>query len=79
MSECHLDIVGKINLGDYSKIHDYMGMVDTNDKVMITLDSSSIESSDIIYNILQNNNFNIDFKGGNKDGKLYITASRNKR
>ncbi|MFU0824366.1 hypothetical protein [Clostridium sp.] len=79
MSEYHLDIVGKINLSDYSKINDYMGMVDTNDKFTITFDNSSIERSDIIYSMLENNNFNIYSKGGNKDGKLYITASRNKR
>ncbi|QGU96547.1 hypothetical protein GOM49_16825 [Clostridium bovifaecis] len=79
MSEYHLDIIGRINLGDYSKIHDYMGIVDIDDKFTITFNNNSIESSDIIYNMLENNNFNVYSKGGNKDGKLYITASRSKR
>ncbi|MGY0373594.1 hypothetical protein [Clostridium sp. JNZ J1-5] len=79
MSEYKLDILGKINLSDYSKIDDYMGIVDVDDKFTITLNNESIENSDIIYNMLKNNNFNISSKGGSKDGKLRISAARNKR
>lgn len=79
MSDYRLDIVGEINLSDYSKIHDYMGMVDSDDKFIITLNDKSIENSEIIYNMLKDNNFYISTKGGNNDGKLYITAFRNKR
>lgn len=79
MSEYKLDILGKINLSDYSKIDDYMGIVDVDDKFTITLNNENVENSDIIYNMLKNNNFNISSKGGSKDGKLWISAARNKR
>ena len=36
MSEYRLDIVGDINLSDYSSIHDYMGIIEQNDKFTIT-------------------------------------------
>lgn len=78
MSEYKLDILSKINLGDYSKIHDYMGIVDVNDKFTITLSNESIENSDVIYDMLKNNNFHIYKEGENKDGKLWINAARNK-
>ncbi len=78
MSEYKLDILSKINLGDYSKIHDYMGIVDVNDKFTITLSNESIENSDVIYDMLKNNNFHIYQEGENKDGKLWINAARNK-
>lgn len=78
MSEYKLDIWSKINLSDYSKIHDYMGIVDVNDKFTITLNSESIENSEVIYSMLKNNNFNVHCKGGSPDGKLCITAARAK-
>jgi hypothetical protein len=78
MSEYKLDILSKISLGDYSKIHDYMGIVDVNDKFTITLNNESIENSDVIYDMLKNNNFNVHHEGGDKDGKLRINATRNK-
>lgn len=79
MSEYNLNIIGDIDLTDYSTIHDYMAIVDLDDKFTITFNNNSKESSEIICNMLKENNFNISYKGGSKNGKLYITASRNKR
>lgn len=79
MSEYKLDIIGKVNLSDYSKIYDYMGIVDVNDKFTITLNNDSVETSELIYNMLEKNDFSIYSKGGDESGKMSITASRNKR
>lgn len=78
MSQYCLKIMGKIDLSDYSKIYDYMGIVDVNDKFIVTLDNKSRENSDIIYSMLENNNFSISNKGGEEDGEIYITASKNR-
>ncbi len=79
MSEYHLDIMGDIDLSDYSKIHDYMAIVGEEDRFTITLCDESLKNSDIVYNMLKDNRFIINSKGGTKNGKLHITASRDKR
>lgn len=79
MSEYKLDIIGKVNLSDYSKIYDYIGIVDVNDKFTITLNNDSVETSELIYNMLEKNDFSIYSKGGDENGKISIAASRNKR
>lgn len=78
MSEYHLDILDNISLGDYSKLDDYMAIVGVNDKFVISLNKDSVKNANLIYNMLENNNFIINSKGGNEYGKLFITASRNK-
>lgn len=78
MSEYHLDILGNIALGDYSKLDDYMAIVGADDKFVISLTKDNLENVNVIYNMLENNNFIINSKGGNEYGKLFITASRNK-
>ncbi|MCY6960494.1 hypothetical protein [Clostridium brassicae] len=79
MSEYYLDILGKISLSDYSKIDDYMAIVGEEDNFIITFNNNSIDNSDIVYEMLGNNNFSVKYKGGEENGKLYISATRNKR
>ncbi|WMJ80280.1 hypothetical protein RBU49_15970 [Clostridium sp. MB40-C1] len=79
MSEYYLDILGKISLSDYSKIDDYMAIVGEEDNFIITFNDKSIDNSDIVYEMLGNNNFSVNYKGGEEHGKLYISATRNKR
>lgn len=79
MSEYDLEILGDLNLSDYSSIHDYMGLVNFNDKVTITLHPSNFNESNIICNMLVNSDFNVISEGGKNNDKYYITAQKKKK
>ncbi|WP_461207494.1 hypothetical protein [Clostridium sp. DL1XJH146] len=76
MYDYHLDINGEINLSDYSSLDDYLALVGDDDKFTITLDNEGLNSSEIICNLLQNNNFKIKSKGGNSCGGYKISATK---
>lgn len=76
MSEYRLDIVGDINLSDYSSIHDYMGIVEQNDKFTITSKIKSTEEMKILCKMLENNYFTIVAQGGGENGEYYITSQK---
>jgi len=76
MSEYRLDIVGDINLSDYSSIHDYMGIVEQNDKFTITSNIKSTEEKKILCKMLENNFFTIVEQGGSENGEYYITSQK---
>ena len=59
MSDYKMDIRGSLGLGEYSDIHDYMGIVDKNDNFTITLDTSNKQHINIITSMLKENDFNI--------------------
>ena len=42
MPDYRMDIKGKLGLGEYSDIYDYMGIVDKNDNFTITLDTPNL-------------------------------------
>ena len=48
MPDYRMDIKGKLGLGEYSDIYDYMGIVDKNDNFTITLDASNKQHINII-------------------------------
>ena len=72
MSEYQMNIIGKIDLGDYSSIYDYMAIVDKDDNIIITIDN--IENVNIIKQMLENNNFIVDTSTSEYNGKCYIKA-----
>jgi len=76
MSEYRLDIVGDINLSDYSSIHDYMGIIEHNDKFTITSKIKSKEEMKILCKMLENNFFTIVAQGGRENGEYYITSQK---
>ncbi|MGH4118946.1 hypothetical protein [Clostridium sp.] len=76
MSEYRLDIVGDIKLGDYSNIHDYMGIIQQNDKFTITSKMKSSEEVGILCKMLENNYFTIVEQGDMKNGQYSITSQR---
>jgi hypothetical protein len=76
MSEYRLDIVGDINLSDYSSIHDYMGIIEQNDKFTITSKMNNSEEMEILCKMLENNYFTIIKQGGKENGEYYITAQK---
>ncbi len=76
MSEYRLEVNGTIGLSDYSNINDYMGIIGEDDKLTITIGTGETHNVDIISNILSRNGFQVAFKGGNDDGKYYISAFR---
>lgn len=78
MPDYKMDIRGKIGLGEYSDIHDYMGIVDKNDNFTITLDQSNRQHINIITSMLKESNFYILEEGINNLGDYYINANKYK-
>lgn len=78
MSDYKLDITGQIGLNEYSNIHDYIGIVDKNDKFTISLDDVQNKNIDIICTMLKGQEFNIIEQGSGVDGKYYIYAVKKK-
>lgn len=76
MSEYRLDIVGDINLSDYSSIHDYMGIIEQNDKFTIISKAKESEEMKILCKMLENNYFTIVAQGGTENGQYYITSQK---
>jgi hypothetical protein len=76
MSEYRLDIVGDINLSDYSSIHDYMGIIQRNDKFTITSKMKNSDEVKILCEILESNYFTIVEQGGIENGQYYITSQK---
>ena len=64
MSEYRLDLVSDISLSDYSSIHDYMGIIEQNDKFTITSKMKSPEEMKLLCKMLENNYFTIVAQGG---------------
>lgn len=76
MSEYRLDIDGNINLGDYSSIHDYMGIVEEDDKFIITSKMKNSEEIGILCKMLEGNYFTIVEQGGIQNGQYSITSQK---
>lgn len=76
MSDYKMDIRGALGLGEYSDIHDYMGIVDKNDNFTITLDTKNKQHISIITSMLKDNDFNILEQGISSGGDYYITANK---
>lgn len=76
MSDYRMDIKGDIGLSEYSNIYDYLGIVDKNDKFMITLDKNDNNEINIINSMLKDNNFFVSEEGYNDLGNYYINAQK---
>mgnify|MGYP001601192346 FL=1 len=76
MSEYKLDIPGEIDLSDYSSIHDYMGIIERNDKFTITSKMKNPEEMKILCEMLENNSFTVVTQGDKENGKYYITSQK---
>ncbi|MFL0196205.1 hypothetical protein ACJDU8_11600 [Clostridium sp. WILCCON 0269] len=77
MSQYKMNIVGKINLADYSSIQDYMSIVNKNDNLTIIMDKNDDENVKIICNMLENKNFVINSSELHNGDKYYIKAFKN--
>jgi len=76
MSEYRLDIPGDINLSDYSSIHDYMGIIERNDKLIITSKMKNPEEMKILCKMLENSSFTVVNQGDIGNGEYYITSQK---
>ena len=76
MSDYKMDIRGILGLGEYSDIHDYMGIVEKNDNFTITIDTNNKQHINIITSMLRENNFKILEQGISNGGDYYITANK---
>ncbi|PJI08805.1 MULTISPECIES: hypothetical protein [Clostridium] len=74
MTEYQLNIKNKINLSDYSNIHDYMEFINKDDKFTIVMQNGDKKNVDIICNMLENNRFEITQKHVDKGGRCNIKA-----
>ncbi|WP_138205900.1 hypothetical protein [Haloimpatiens lingqiaonensis] len=77
MSQYFLNIIGKMQLRDYSNIYDYMQFVGNKDELVISINSKDNIDSDIICTMLKDNNFNVIYEGGKKNEEYHIKAHRN--
>lgn len=76
MSQYQININGKIRLMDYSSIDDYMAIVNENDNLIVTLDSENDSDVNMIYKILEKNNFNTVRMSKGSNGRYYINANK---
>ena len=79
MSDYRMDINGTLGLSEYSNIFDYMGVVDSNDNFMITLNQANENDINMITSMLSDKDFHITDKGMGADGNYYISANKNKK
>ena len=77
MSEYNMDINGRIQLGDYSSIYDYMAIVNKNDNLTIIIDNDESENINIVCKILETSNFMVDLYERTDDGRYHIKAYKN--
>jgi len=78
MSEYRLDVEGKLELSDYSSIHDYIGVLGGEDKLTIVVDKKGAGDMNILCSMLINECFTIASEKKELEGKYYISAHRNR-
>lgn len=76
MSDYIMDINGRIDLGDYSSIYDYLNIVESDDNFIIKVHSNSENNIMIINSMLIKSNFVVNSKIYDSNGNCYITAKR---
>lgn len=76
MSEYCLNIIGDIELGDYSNIDDYISLISNEDRLTITLDKGNDMDKQLICSLLTNKNFQVCSCETCEDGKYHIIASK---
>ncbi|WP_244833994.1 hypothetical protein [Clostridium sp. BJN0001] len=76
MSDYIMDINGRIELGDYSSIYDYLNIVESDDNFIIKVHSNSQNNIMIIDSMLIKSNFIVNSKIYDSSGNCYITAKR---
>ncbi|KEH97093.1 hypothetical protein Z962_05140 [Clostridium botulinum C/D str. BKT12695] len=72
MPEYSLSIKNKMDLSDYSKVYDYMNLANNNDSFVVTLNENNINDTQIIYYMMQNNNFDVSLEDRYEDEQLRI-------
>jgi hypothetical protein len=76
MSDYKLDLNGTFELKEYSCINDYVGSMNRNDKLTISMGKCKNENAELIATILERKRFVIIEKGEKEDGIYYIKAQR---
>lgn len=76
MSDYKMDIMGDIGLTEYSNIHDYLGIVESQDNFTITLNTENMNDVNMISSMLKDNSFQIYEEGYDKKGNYYINARK---
>ena len=76
MSQYSLNIKNEMDLSDYSKFYDYMNLVNNDDRVVVTLNENNKKDTKMICCIMENNNFDVSWKGGYKNEQLRIMGCK---
>lgn len=74
MSDYKMDIKGYIGLSEYSNIHDYFGIVESNDRFRINLEKGNDNEIGIIKSMLKEFGFYIYEQGYENEGSYYINT-----
>ena len=76
MSEYKLDITGTVGINDYGNINDYMAIIDNDDRLTITVDSTNMENIADICKLIEDKGFVITSKDDSSKDKYSIIAHR---
>lgn len=76
MSDYRMDIRGDIGLTDYSNIHDYLGIIDEDDKFTVIIDKQNTKDVNILNSILKENKLLVFEEGYDTAGNYHISASK---
>lgn len=74
MSEYQMNIEGKISYNDCMDIYDYMSVVGSDDKVIISFYEEDQGMINIVLEILENQDFRVTDKYKDKNGAYKIAA-----
>lgn len=77
MSDYRINFGSTIGPSDTDKLYDMLDIVGEDDELIITINTAGgTPQFDTIFNVLNNNNFDIATKGGHESGKYHIIAKR---
>jgi hypothetical protein len=76
MSDYRINFGSLIGTSDTTRLNDMLGIVDSDDELIITLDASDADQADTIFSVLDANGFDITTKGSNDGDKYNIIARR---
>ena len=77
MSDYTMDIGGKNELSDNSKIFDYLNIIEKDDNFMIRIGKDNEGDIGVISSMLNDSNFTIHLTEYDERGNYYIVANKN--
>jgi len=79
MVEHFLRFENQVGINENEGLEDILKDMGDEDELIISMDSSEIENSDYLCNLLRDNDFEVLPKGGHEDQQYHIVAQRKKK